>query len=50
MAALAGVDDQLRLARPDLDWNGSQGFSGDQPMGLGEAAAAMADLAELDQL
>ncbi|MFT3899221.1 MAG: VWA domain-containing protein [Gordonia sp. (in: high G+C Gram-positive bacteria)] len=50
MAALAGVDAQLQMARPDLDWDGSQGFSGDQPMGFGEAAAAMADLAELDQL
>ncbi|GAB10433.1 hypothetical protein GOARA_056_01810 [Gordonia araii NBRC 100433] len=50
MKALAGVDDQLRMARPDLDWDGAQGFSGEQPMGMGEAAAAMADLAELDEL
>ncbi|MFT4201642.1 VWA domain-containing protein [Gordonia sp. (in: high G+C Gram-positive bacteria)] len=50
MQALANVDGQLQMARPDLDWNGSQEFSGDNPMGLGEAAAAMADLAELDQL
>lgn len=50
MAALANVDSQLQMARPDLDWDGSQGFSGDQPMGLGEGAAAMADLAELDAL
>ncbi|GAA3028295.1 VWA domain-containing protein [Gordonia defluvii] len=50
MNALASVDGQLRAARPELDWDGAQGFSGDQPMGMGEAAAAMADLAELDEL
>ncbi len=50
MNALAGVDAQLRAARPGLDWDGSQRFSGEGPMGLGEAAAAMADLADLDEL
>ncbi|GAC57474.1 hypothetical protein GOHSU_20_00110 [Gordonia hirsuta DSM 44140 = NBRC 16056] len=44
------LDAALRHARPDLDWDGAQRFSGDQPMGLGEGAAALADLGELEEL
>lgn len=50
MSQLAQMDDALRQARPDLDWNGGQEFSGDQPMGLGEGAAALRDIAELENL
>ncbi|MGB3699091.1 MAG: VWA domain-containing protein [Gordonia sp. (in: high G+C Gram-positive bacteria)] len=50
MAQLSQMDDALRQARPDLDWNGGQQFSGDQPMGLGEGAAALRDIGELESL
>src|SRR5690606_38691795 len=32
------------------DWTGSQRFSGDDPLGIGEGAQALADIAELEQL
>ncbi len=35
MSQLAQMDSQLRAARPGLDWDNAQSFSGDQPMGLG---------------
>ena len=50
MNALSQMDDALRQARPDLNWGGSQEFSGDQPMGMGEGAAALRDIAELEEL
>ncbi len=50
MNQLAQMDASLRAARPDLDWDGGQRFSGDGPMGLGEGAAALADIAELEGL
>ncbi|MCF8612213.1 VWA domain-containing protein [Gordonia sp. HY285] len=50
MSALGQMDDALRQARPDLDWGGSQEFSGDNPMGMGEGAAALRDIGELEQL
>ncbi|GEE01008.1 hypothetical protein nbrc107696_14540 [Gordonia spumicola] len=50
MSALSRMDDALRQARPDLNWDGSQEFSGDQPMGMGEGAAALRDIAELEEL
>jgi uncharacterized protein with von Willebrand factor type A (vWA) domain len=48
--ALSRLDAQLRTARPGEDWAGSQRFSGDNPLGMGEAAQAMSDIAELEQL
>ncbi|GAA4861531.1 VWA domain-containing protein [Saccharopolyspora rosea] len=48
--ALQRLDQQLRSLRPGEDWSGRARFRGDQPMGLGEATAAMAELGELDQL
>ncbi|MDS1115796.1 VWA domain-containing protein [Gordonia westfalica] len=50
MSQLAQMDSQLRAARPGLDWDDAQSFSGDQPMGLGEGAAALRDISELEAL
>ena len=50
MNQLAQMDSQLRAARPGLDWDDAQSFSGDQPMGLGEGAAALRDISELEAL
>lgn len=50
MNALNRLDSHLQAARPGEDWDGSQRFSGDDPMGMGEGAQAMADIAELEQL
>jgi uncharacterized protein with von Willebrand factor type A (vWA) domain len=47
---LAQLDAALRGLRPGEDWASSARFRGQQPMGLGEGAQAMADLAELDAL
>ncbi len=50
MNALNRLDAHLQAARPGEDWNGSSEFSGDNPLGMGEGAQAMADIAELEQL
>jgi uncharacterized protein with von Willebrand factor type A (vWA) domain len=50
MNALDRLDGHLQAARPGEDWDGSQQFSGDDPMGMGQGAQAMADIAELEQL
>ncbi|MDQ4102660.1 MAG: VWA domain-containing protein [Actinomycetota bacterium] len=47
---LATLDAQLQALRPGEDWQGSERFHGQDPLGLGEGAQAMADLAELDAL
>ena len=47
---LSNLDAQLRAARPGEDWTSSARFRGQDPLGLGEGAQAMADLAELDGL
>jgi uncharacterized protein with von Willebrand factor type A (vWA) domain len=44
------LDQNLRALRPGEDWTGSARFRGNQPLGMGEGAQAMADLAELDAL
>lgn len=49
-AQLATLDSQLQALRPGEDWQGSERFRGQDPLGLGEGAEAMADLAELDAL
>ncbi|MEB3367129.1 VWA domain-containing protein [Saccharopolyspora mangrovi] len=48
--ALQQIDRQLQGLRPGEDWNGRARFRGDQPMGMAEATAAMAELGEMDQL
>ncbi len=40
----------LQQMFPQLDWNRSYDFSGDNPMGFAEAAQMMAELGDLDQL
>lgn len=50
MNALNRLDAHLQSARPGEDWNGAQRFSGDDPLGMGEGAQALADIAELEQL
>ena len=50
MNALGRLDAHLRAARPGEDWTGSSEFSGDNPLGMGQGAQALADIAELEQL
>jgi uncharacterized protein with von Willebrand factor type A (vWA) domain len=40
----------LQQMFPQLDWNRSYDFSGDNPLGFAEAAQMMAELGDLDQL
>ncbi|MGH3960111.1 vWA domain-containing protein [Mycobacterium sp.] len=48
--ALGRLDANLQALRPGEDWTGSSEFSGDDPLGMGEGAQALADIAELEQL
>jgi uncharacterized protein with von Willebrand factor type A (vWA) domain len=50
MEALGRLDAHLQSARPGEDWDGSSQFSGDNPLGMGEGAQALADIGELEQL
>lgn len=50
MNALSRLDSHLQSARPGEDWTGSQRFSGEDPLGMGEGAQALADISELEQL
>lgn len=50
MESLNRLDSHLRAARPGEDWDGSAEFSGGNPMGMGEGAQVLADIAELEQL
>ncbi|MFD9895384.1 hypothetical protein ACFWY9_39090 [Amycolatopsis sp. NPDC059027] len=47
---LSTLDAQLQALRPGEDWTSAERFRGQDPLGLGEGAQAMADLAELDAL
>ncbi|KAA2266451.1 VWA domain-containing protein [Solihabitans fulvus] len=47
---LAQLDSMLQGLRPGEDWSSSGRFRGKNPLGLGEGAQAMADLADLDGL
>ncbi|HEX4703715.1 MAG TPA: VWA domain-containing protein [Pseudonocardiaceae bacterium] len=49
-AQVAALDANLRALRPGEDWESGQRFRGKDPLGLGEGAQAMQDLAELDAL
>jgi uncharacterized protein with von Willebrand factor type A (vWA) domain len=44
------LDAQLQALRPGEDWTSSGRFRGQNPLGLGEGAQAMEDLAEMDAL
>ncbi|WP_428844417.1 vWA domain-containing protein [Mycolicibacter sinensis] len=48
--ALGRLDAHLQAARPGEDWTGSAEFSGNNPLGMGEGAQALSDIAELEQL
>lgn len=48
--ALSRLDMHLQAARPGEDWTGSSEFSGDNALGMGEGAQALADVGELEQL
>lgn len=48
--ALGRLDAHLQAMRPGEDWTGSSEFSGDNPLGMGEGAQTLADIAELEQL
>ncbi len=49
-AQIAALDANLRALRPGEDWDSGQRFRGQDPLGMGEGAQAMQDLAELDAL
>jgi uncharacterized protein with von Willebrand factor type A (vWA) domain len=50
MDALSRLDSNLQSLRPGEDWGGSEEFSGDQGIGLGDGTGVLQDLAELDDL
>lgn len=50
MNALNRLDANLQAARPGEDWGGSEEFTGDDPMGMGQGTQALADIGELEQL
>jgi uncharacterized protein with von Willebrand factor type A (vWA) domain len=49
---LARLAEALRARRPDVDWDGQGGerMTGRDPLGLGDATTALADLADLAEL
>ena len=49
-SAMAALSDSLRALRPDLAWQRGERMRGDQPLGYGEAAGALGELADLDDL
>ncbi|MFQ6172373.1 VWA domain-containing protein [Oryzobacter sp. R7] len=50
MDQLSRMDDLLRGLRPGEDWDGSERFSGEQGLGLGDGTGVLQDLAQLDAL
>jgi uncharacterized protein with von Willebrand factor type A (vWA) domain len=49
-AQMAALNDNLRSLRPDLSWEQGRRMRGEDPLGYGEAADALAELADLDDL
>ncbi|HXP19374.1 MAG TPA: hypothetical protein VN840_06990 [Streptosporangiaceae bacterium] len=49
---MARLADALRARRPDIDWDGQRGerMTGHDPLGLGDATTALAELADLAEL
>lgn len=47
---LGRLDGLLQSLRPGEDWDGSREFEGSEGLGLGEGAAVMAELGDLDRL
>jgi uncharacterized protein with von Willebrand factor type A (vWA) domain len=50
MEQLAQLDSNLRSLRPGENWGGSEGFDGQQGLGLGDGTGVLQDLADLDSL
>ncbi|MCC6498015.1 MAG: VWA domain-containing protein [Propionibacteriaceae bacterium] len=50
MAQLGQLDANLQALRPGEDWSGSERFSGEQGLGLGDGTGVLQDLAELDSV
>ena len=50
MEQLAQLDANLQSLRPGEDWSGSEGFDGEQGLGLGDGTGVLQDLADLDEL
>src|SRR3954471_3950304 len=49
-AQMAALTDNLRALRPDLTWDRGERMRGDSPLGYGEAAGALGELSDLDDL
>jgi uncharacterized protein with von Willebrand factor type A (vWA) domain len=49
-AELAALTDALRALRPDLSWDRRERMRGETPLGYGEAAGALQEIAELDDV
>ncbi|MFL6100185.1 MAG: vWA domain-containing protein [Actinomycetales bacterium] len=49
-AEMAALRDNLRDLRPGLDWRSRSDVDGDEPLGYGDATAAVQELADLDAL
>ena len=47
---MSRLSDSLRLRRPDLDWGSPEHMNGDDPLGMGDATTALAELADLADL
>ncbi|GAA3754646.1 VWA domain-containing protein [Plantactinospora mayteni] len=47
---ISALDANLRSLRPDLAWDRRERIRGDQPLGYGEAAGALGEIADLDDL
>jgi uncharacterized protein with von Willebrand factor type A (vWA) domain len=47
---MAALNDNLRALRPDLAWSRGERVRGEEPLGYGEAAGALEEIAELDDL
>jgi uncharacterized protein with von Willebrand factor type A (vWA) domain len=49
-AEMEALREHLRDLRPGMDWSSRERFSGDEPLGYGEATQALAEMADLDAL
>jgi uncharacterized protein with von Willebrand factor type A (vWA) domain len=47
---MSRLNDALRARRPDLGWGQPERMTGDQPLGMGDATTALAELADLSEL
>ncbi len=49
-AQMAAMSDALQALRPDLNWQRGESMRGQNPLGYGDAADALGELADLDDL